>query len=78
MEEQRKNRRGDPIQPAKVIGDIATGQTQDAERDSKDLRLLDLGGLVAYKGRAARAHSSQLKGPRKSLAKRLKYDTVKL
>jgi len=38
MTTTRKKRPRDPVQFAKLIGDIATGQTPDAEEDDKDRR----------------------------------------
>ena len=36
MTTTRKKRPSDPVQFAKLIGDIATGKTPDAEDDGKD------------------------------------------
>ncbi len=51
MAEKRIPRPRDPIALAKLIGDIATGQTQDAVDDGKDAAAAEMG----RKGAAARA-----------------------
>lgn len=53
MAEKIKKRPRDPIQLAKLIGDIATGQATDKEDDGKDLNAIALG----KKGGAKRAES---------------------
>ena len=51
MTERRTPRPRDPIQLAKLIGDIATGQTPDVQDDGKDAAAAEMG----RKGGAARA-----------------------
>jgi len=46
MTTTRKKRPRDPVQFAKLIGDIATGQTPDAEDDGKDAAAAELGQAV--------------------------------
>lgn len=53
MAETRKKRPRDPVQLAKLIGDIATGQTDDREDDGKNVAAAELG----RRGGAARAAS---------------------
>jgi hypothetical protein len=55
MVERRKKRPRDPVQLAKLIGDIATGQTEDKERDSRNPAAVELGHLGGKKGGKARA-----------------------
>ena len=43
MTVRRKPRPRDPLQFAKLIGDIATGQVQDAEDDGRDPAMSELG-----------------------------------
>jgi hypothetical protein len=57
MTTTHKKRPRDPVQFAKLIGDIATGQTPDAEDDGKDAAMSELGrqgGLKGGRGRAAK------------------------
>lgn len=51
MTTTRKKRPRDPVQFAKLIGDIATGQTEDREESTKNAAAVELG----RKGGAARA-----------------------
>lgn len=51
MTERRKHRPRDPVQLAKLIGDIATGQTGDRDDDGKDAAAAEMG----RKGGAARS-----------------------
>ncbi len=51
MAEKRTPRPRDPLALAKLIGDIATGQTQDVNEDGKNANAANLGRL----GGAARA-----------------------
>lgn len=53
MAEKIRKRPRDPVQLAKLIGDIATGQIIDKEDDGKDLNAIALG----KKGGAKRAAS---------------------
>jgi hypothetical protein len=53
MTTTRKKRPRDPVQLGKLIVDIATGQTPDAEDDGKNAAAAELG----RKGGAARAAS---------------------
>jgi hypothetical protein len=55
MAERRKKRPRDPIQLAKLIGDIATGQIEDREQDSRNPAAVALGKLGGLKGGKARA-----------------------
>jgi hypothetical protein len=55
MAETRKKRPTDPIQRAKLIGDIATGQVDDKEYDRRDPRAVERGRLGGEKGGVARA-----------------------
>jgi hypothetical protein len=55
MVERRKKRPRDPIQLAKLIGDIATGQTEDNEPDNRNPAAVALGKLGGSKGGVARA-----------------------
>ena len=53
----RKKRPRDPIQLGKLIGDIATGQVDDRDKDApeKDAAAAELGRRGGLKGGAARA-----------------------
>lgn len=53
MTERRKPRPRDPLQLAKLIGDIATGQTDDKVEDGKDAAAVEMG----RKGGRARAEA---------------------
>lgn len=55
MATKRIPRPRDPIQLAKLIGDIATGQVVDAVEDGKDAAATELGRLGGLKGGKARA-----------------------
>ena len=55
MAVRRKKRPRDPIQLAKLIGDIATGQTEDCVEDGKDAAASELGRIGGLKGGKARA-----------------------
>jgi hypothetical protein len=55
MTERRKPRPRDPLQLAKLIGDIATGQVEDREDDRKDPAAVELGRRGGLKGGRARA-----------------------
>ncbi len=52
---KRKKRPRDPIQLAKLIGDIATGQTEDIAENGKDSAASELGRIGGLKGGLARA-----------------------
>ena len=43
MAERPKKRPRDPVQLAKLIGDIATGQVEDKEEDHRDPAAVELG-----------------------------------
>jgi hypothetical protein len=59
----------DPIQLAKLIGDIATGQVEDKVDDGKNPAAVELGRLGGQKGGKARAEKlSPTK--RKAIAKK--------
>jgi hypothetical protein len=55
MTEHRKPRPRDPLQLAKLIGDIATGQVEDRVEDGKNPAMSKLGRRGGLKGGAARA-----------------------
>jgi hypothetical protein len=55
MAETRKKRPRDPIALAKLIGDIATGQTEDHVEDKRNPAAVALGKLGGAKGGKARA-----------------------
>lgn len=55
MATKRLKRPRDPIQLAKLVGDIATGQVEDHEQDNRDPAAVALGTLGGPKGGAARA-----------------------
>ena len=55
MAETRKKRPRDPIQLAKLIGDIATGQTEDRAEDNRNPAAVALGKLGGAKGGRSRA-----------------------
>jgi hypothetical protein len=57
MTERRKPRPRDPLQLAKLIGDIATGQTEDKVDDGKDAAMSELGRVGGPKGGRARAEA---------------------
>ncbi|MDI3466554.1 MAG: hypothetical protein OJF50_005375 [Nitrospira sp.] len=52
---KRKRRPRDPIQLAKLIGDIATGLTEDCVENTKDSAASELGRIGGLKGGKARA-----------------------
>ena len=69
MAERRQKRPRDPIQLAKLIGDIATGQLQDSVPDNRDPAAVSLGrrgGLKGGKARAAKLSPAK----RKAIAKK--------
>lgn len=69
MAEVRRKRPRDPLQLAKLIGDIATGQTTDTVDDGKNPAAVALGRLGGAKGGKARAEAlSPTK--RKAIAKK--------
>lgn len=55
MAERRKKRPRDPVQLAKLIGDIATGQTEDKQQDNRNPAAVELGRLGGKRGGKARA-----------------------
>lgn len=55
MTMKRTFRPRDPIQLAKLIGDIATGEVPDAVDDGKDSAAAEMGRKGGLKGGAARA-----------------------
>jgi hypothetical protein len=55
MAVKRKKRPRDSVQLAKLIGDIATGQTEDSEQDDRNPAAVELGRLGGKKGGVARA-----------------------
>jgi hypothetical protein len=56
MAEKLKKRPRDPLALAKLIGDIATGQTPNTEPDNRNPAAVALGKLGGAKGGKARAH----------------------
>src|SRR5262245_26185846 len=52
---KRRKRPRDPIQLAKLIGDIATGQVEDRVEDARDPAAVELGRRGGLKGGKARA-----------------------
>lgn len=63
MASKRKKRPRDPVQLAKLIGDIATGQTEDRIEDGKDPAASELGRLGGLKGGKARAQKWKQESP---------------
>jgi len=63
MAEKRIRRPRDPIELAKLVGDIATGQVEDKTEDGKNPAAVTLGRLGGLKGGTARkdALSPQLR-----------------
>lgn len=62
MATKRLKRPRDPLQLAKLIGDIATGQVEDKTDDGKDPAAVSLGrrgGLKGGKARAAKLTADQ-------------------
>jgi hypothetical protein len=55
MTECRKPRPRDPLQLAKLIGDIATGQDEERVEDGKDPAMAELGSAGGLKGGKARS-----------------------
>ncbi|HUA34405.1 MAG TPA: hypothetical protein VMA09_12420 [Candidatus Binataceae bacterium] len=55
MAERLKKRPRDPLALAKLIGDIATGQTTDKTQDSRNPAAVELGRLGGKQGGKARA-----------------------
>jgi hypothetical protein len=55
MAETRKRRPRDPMQLAKLIGDMATGQVEDREQDNRNPAAVALGRLGGAEGGKARA-----------------------
>lgn len=55
MAVKRKKRPRDPVELAKLIGDIATGQADDQIENSKDTAASELGRQGGLKGGKARA-----------------------
>ena len=54
MAEVRRKRPRDPVQLAKLIGDIATGEVKDCEPDRRNAAAVALGKLGGRKGGLAR------------------------
>jgi hypothetical protein len=54
---KRLKRPRDPVQLGKLIGDILTGQVEDAVEDGKSVAAVEVGKLGASKGGDARAKS---------------------
>lgn len=57
MATTRKKRPRDPLQLAKLIGDIATGQVEDKVEDKRDPAAVELGRKGGLAGGRARAKS---------------------
>jgi hypothetical protein len=68
MAERRKKRPRDPLALAKMIGDIATGQTTDTEPDNRNQAAVELGRLGGQKGGKTRMKQMSVKD-RKKLAR---------
>jgi hypothetical protein len=66
---KRLRRPRDPIQLAKLIGDIATGQVQDSVEDNRDPAAVVRGRLGGKKGGQARARVLS-EARRKEIAKK--------
>lgn len=69
MATKRLPRPRDPIALAKLIGDIATGQVEDAVQDERDPRAVERGRAGGVRGGKARA-STLSKEERSQIAKR--------
>lgn len=72
MAERRLKRPRDPLQLAKLIGDIATGQVEDKVEDKRNpaaVALGKLGGLKGGKARAAKLSPTKRKAIAKKAAK---------
>jgi hypothetical protein len=69
MAKRRIKRPRDPVQLAKLIGDIATGQVEDSFEDGKNPAAVELGRLGGKKGGKARA-AKLTKEQRKTIAKK--------
>ena len=65
----RRKRPRDPVQLAKLIGDIATGQVEDAVPDPRDPAAVELGRRGGLKGGTARAKKLS-KAKRAAIAKK--------
>jgi len=57
MAEKRLKRPRDPLQLAKLIGDIATGQVEDRTEDTRNPAAVELGRKGGLKGGRARANA---------------------
>ena len=71
MPTKRLKRPRDPIQLAKLIGDIATGAVEDAVEDQRNPAAVELGrrgGLRGGKARAAKMTEKQRKASAKKAA----------
>ena len=66
----RKKRPRDPVQLGKLIVDIATGQTPDAEDDGKDAAPPSWGARAARHGRRSLTPEQRAEIARKGAAKR--------
>lgn len=55
MAVKHEKRPRDPIQLAKLVGDIATGQIEDSEPDERNPAAVELGRLGGIRGGRARA-----------------------
>lgn len=55
MATKRLKRPRDPVQLAKLIGDIATGQTRDQQEDQRDPKAVERGRAGGERGGKARA-----------------------
>jgi hypothetical protein len=64
-----RKRPRDPIQLAKLIGDIATGQLEDKVEDKRNPAAVELGRLGGQKGGKARA-AKLSPAKRKAIAKK--------
>ena len=57
MAQSKVKRPRDPVQLAKLIGDIATGQVADSVNDGKSAAAVELGRMGGLKGGKARARA---------------------
>jgi hypothetical protein len=77
MTERRKPRPRDPLQLAKLIGDIATGQTNDTVDDGKDPAAAELGRRGGVRGGRHAQPSLAQNGGQRSPGKRLESERQK-
>ena len=78
MAEKRIRRPRDPMQLAKLIGDIATGQVQDVVEDGKNPHAIARGKLGGLKGGKSRADKLSPEQGKKSPVSQLLQDGKRL